>query len=103
MQGNKKKNLLYLDSGCSRHKTGDSSLLTQLVEKAGPSITFGDDIKGYIMGSVLIVKENVIIDDVALVSALKHNLLSISQLCDKGFKVNFTPSACVVTQGNDNI
>ncbi|XP_063948085.1 uncharacterized protein LOC135152181 [Daucus carota subsp. sativus] len=47
-------------------------------------------------------KENVIIDEVALVSGLKNNLLSISQLCDKGYKVNFTPAACVVTKGDDS-
>ena len=82
--------------------TGDSSLLTKFVEKAGPSITFGDDSKGYTMGYGLIAKENVIIDEVALVSGLKHNLLSISQLCDKGYKVNFTSAACVVTKGDDN-
>ena len=102
MQGNKKKNLWYLDSGCSMHMTRDSSLLTKLVEKAGHSITFGDDNKRYTMGFGLIAKENVIINEVALVSGLKHNLLSISQLCDKGFKVNFTPTARVVTKGEDN-
>ena len=90
VQGNKKKNLWYVNSGCSKHMPGDSSLLTQLVEKAGPGITFGDDNKGYTMGYGLISKQNVIIDEVALLSGLKHNLLSISQLCDKGFKVNFT-------------
>ncbi|XP_063935540.1 uncharacterized protein LOC135147084 [Daucus carota subsp. sativus] len=102
LDGNNKKNLCYLDSGCSRHMTGDSSLLTKFVEKAGPSITFGDDSKGYTMGYGLIAKENVIIDEVALVSGLEHNLLSISQLCDKGFKVSFTPATCVVTKGYDN-
>ena len=102
MRVHKKKNLWYLDSGCSRHMTGDSSLLTKLVEKVGPSITFGDDSKGCTMGYGLIAKENVIIDEAALVSGLKHNLLSISQLCDKGYKVNFTPTACVVTKGEDS-
>lgn len=84
-----KKNLWYLDSGCSRHMTGDSTLLTEFEEKAGPSITFGDDNKGYTKGYGLISKENVIIDEVALVDGLKHNLLSISQLCDKDFSVSF--------------
>ena len=77
--------------------TGDSTLLTQFEEKAGPSITFGDDIKGYTMGYGLISKENVIIDQVALVEGLKHNLLSISQLCDKGNKVWFSSEASVVS------
>ena len=56
VQGNHKKNLWYLDGGCSRHMTGDSSLLTKFVEKAGPNITFGDDNKGYTMGYGLISK-----------------------------------------------
>ena len=81
VQGNR-KNLWYLDSGCSRHMTGDSTLLTEFKERAGTSITFGDDSKGYTMGYDLISKGNVIIDEVALVDGLKHNLLSISQLCD---------------------
>ncbi|KAK1369383.1 hypothetical protein POM88_035475 [Heracleum sosnowskyi] len=80
------KNLWYLDSGCSRHMTGDSTLLTEFVEKAGPSITFGYDSKGFTKGYGLISKDNVIIDQVTLVDGLKHNLLSISQLCDKGYR-----------------
>ena len=80
----------YLDSGCSRHMTGDSTLLTEFEERVGPSITFGYDIKGYTMGYGLISKENVIINSVALVDGLKNNLLSISQMCDKGNEVLFS-------------
>ncbi|KAK1389761.1 hypothetical protein POM88_017939 [Heracleum sosnowskyi] len=101
IKGNR-KNLWYLDSGCSRHMTGDSTLLTEFVEKAGPSITFGDDNKGYTKGYGLISKENVIIDEVALVYGLKHNLLSISQLCDKGFSVSFNQGDCVVSNKENN-
>ncbi|KAL8119602.1 hypothetical protein AgCh_016923 [Apium graveolens] len=75
-KGNK-KNLWYLESGCSRHMTGDSALLTEFKERAGPSITFGDDNKGYTVGYGLISKDNVIIEEIALVDGLKHNLLSI--------------------------
>ena len=64
--------------------TGDSTLLTKFEERADPSITFGDDNNGYTLGYGLISKENVMIDEVALVEGLKHNLLSISQLCDRG-------------------
>ncbi|KAK1401563.1 hypothetical protein POM88_001168 [Heracleum sosnowskyi] len=97
-----KRNLWYLDSGCSRHMTGDSTLLTEFQERAGPCIAFGDDSKGYTKGYGLISKENVIIDEVALVDGIKHNLLSISQLCDKGFLVTFSKEACVVSKGGDN-
>ena len=77
--------------------TGDSTLLTEFEERAGPSIAFGDDSKGYTMGYGLISKDNVIIDSVALVDGPKHNLLSISQLCDKGNEVQFTKEACVIS------
>ncbi|KAK1385355.1 hypothetical protein POM88_023090 [Heracleum sosnowskyi] len=96
------KNLWYLDSGCSRHMTGDSTLLIEFLEKAGPRITFGDDNKGFTKGYGLISKDNVIIDQVALVDGLKHNLLSISQLCDKGFSVSFNQGACVVSSKENN-
>ncbi|XP_073293741.1 uncharacterized protein [Primulina huaijiensis] len=35
----------YLDSGCSRHMTGQKSLLSEIVSCAGPEITFGDNSK----------------------------------------------------------
>ena len=82
--------------------TGDSTLLLEFKERAGPSITFGDDIKGYTVGYGLISKDNVIIEEVALVDGLKHNLLSISQLCDKGNSVTFNSEACVVTNKRSN-
>ena len=36
------------------------------------------------------------------VEGLKHNLLSISQLCDKGFRVCFDTHACHVVDSNTN-
>ena len=57
------------------------------MERVGPSKTFGDDVKGYTMGYGLISKENVIVESIALVDGLKHNMLSISQLYDKGNEV----------------
>ncbi|KAL8124713.1 hypothetical protein AgCh_012388 [Apium graveolens] len=100
-KGNR-KNLWYLDSGCSRHMTGDSTLLTKFKERAGPSFNFGDDSKGYTVGYGLISKDNVIIEEVALVDGLKHNLLSISQFCDKGNSVTFNSEACIVTNKRSN-
>ena len=32
---------------------------------------------------------------------MKHNLLSISQFCDKGYKIIFESSLCIVTSPND--
>lgn len=67
-----------LDSGCSRHMTGEKSLLTGLVEKTGPMVTFGDNSKGFTTGYGNLEIGNIIIENISLVEGLKHNLLSIS-------------------------
>ncbi|XP_024019082.1 uncharacterized protein LOC112090920 [Morus notabilis] len=40
----------FLDSGCSKHMTGDLSLLKNFTRKNGGRVTFGDNIKGKILG-----------------------------------------------------
>jgi len=40
---------------------------------------------------------------VLLVEGLKHNLISISQLCDKGFKVMFEPNSCLIYDAHGSI
>ena len=61
----------------------------------GGTVTFGDDSKGNIIGiGNSKIDSSPLIENVVLVDALKHNLLSISQLCDRGFKVIFDNSSC---------
>ena len=79
----------YLDSGCSRHMTGDRSLLTDVVKSSGPRITFGDNSKGKTVGKGKIIHGNITINDVLLVENLHYNLISISQMCDIGYLVEF--------------
>ena len=40
----------YLDSGCSRHMTGNKEQFNKLDAKDGGHITFGDNTKGKIIG-----------------------------------------------------
>ena len=57
----------------------------------------GDNAKGRIIGQCNIGNDtSSLIESVLLVNGLKHNLLSISQLCDKGFKVIFEASHCII-------
>ena len=44
---------------------------------------------------------NYFIDDFLLVKGLKHNLLSISQFCDKGNQVIFNTTHCLVINQMD--
>ncbi|XP_061362339.1 uncharacterized protein LOC133306075 [Gastrolobium bilobum] len=79
-------NLWYLDSGCSKHMTGDKSRFLSLMPFQGGNVTFGDDKKGEIIGIGKVGKSpSHCIDNVFLVKGLKHNLLSISQFCDKDY------------------
>ena len=86
-----------MDSGCSRHMSGKSSLFFELSQQEGGTITLGDKKKCNIIGigKVGTSSQNSI-SDVYLVDGLKFNLLSVSQLCDKGNRVVFDKDKCVV-------
>ena len=94
-------NRWYLDSGCSRHMTGDKTKFCLLTESEGGQVTFGGNFKGKIIGSGKVGKNlSSYIDDVMLVEGLAYNLLSISQLCYKGHKVLFDSQACIIFEPN---
>ena len=64
------------------------SLFFDVVAKEKGFVTYGDNNKGAILGKGSVGNPSTTtISDVHLVKGLKHNLLSISQLCDKGYKV----------------
>ena len=84
--------------------TGDSSHFSMLTSKEEGYVTFGDNNKGKIIGKRTIGnKSSFSIDDMLLVDGLKHNLLSISQLCDKGYIVRFESNVCIIEKPNNNI
>ena len=45
-----KKDKQFIDSGCSRHMTGDEFKFSFLTKKNGGYVTFGDNAKGKIIG-----------------------------------------------------
>ena len=66
-------------------------------------VIFGDNDKGHIVriGKVQLTPLTSL-ENVLYVRGLKHNLISISQLCDRGLKVLFELSSCLVTNPLDN-
>ena len=90
-----------IDSGCSSHMTGDKALLSNLVEKASPWVTFVDDNKGFTKGYGNLEIGNVVIENISLVDGLKHNLLSVSQFTDKGYEFNFKSEQCNIINKKD--
>jgi len=75
----------------------DASKLGNINWKHREFVTYGDNDGGRILGSGDIgEKDSLFIKDVLLVEGPKHNFLSISQLCDIGFKVTFEPDLCLI-------
>jgi hypothetical protein len=83
------KNIWLIDSGCSRHMTGDKGWCSSLVPVVTRRyITFGDNGRGRVLSEGEIkVSDKITLRPVALVQSLGYNLLSVSQLLDEGFEV----------------
>jgi hypothetical protein len=91
LQDNQKKRGWYVDSGCSKHMIGDrDKFLTLRKERDGP-VSLGNDDSTKIIGkgTVRIGNKNTKEENVLLVEDMKHNLLSVSQMCDQGHKFTF--------------
>ncbi|GJW25459.1 hypothetical protein Tco_0039270 [Tanacetum coccineum] len=69
--------LWYLDSGCSKHMTGDRSRLRNFVKKFIGTVRFGNDHFGEIIGYGDYVIGDSVISSVYYVEGLGHNLFSV--------------------------
>ena len=84
--------------------TGDKTKFAKLELKEEGFVTYGEHIKGRILGNGVIGNGSSFnIKNVMLVEGLKHNLISISQLCNKGFKVMFEPNSCLIYNAHGSI
>lgn len=73
--------------------TGDESLLSPFSHKNGGFVSYGDNNKGMILDIGIVGKSlNRMNGEVFLVERLEHNLLCMSQLCEKGNSVTFDSS-----------
>ncbi|GJU83539.1 retrovirus-related pol polyprotein from transposon TNT 1-94 [Tanacetum coccineum] len=88
--------LWYLDSGCSKHMTGDRSQLTNFVNKFLGTVKFGNDHVAKILGYGDYQIGNVMISRVYYVEGLGHNLFSIGQFCDSNLEVAFRQHTCFI-------
>ena len=90
-----------MDNACSRHMMGDRSKFTHLKIKNRGTISFGDDSNAKIIG-IGTIGTNASIKEAFLVTGLKFNLLSVSQLYDRNNRVIFEPTHCEVQSLHDN-
>ncbi|GJV07861.1 retrovirus-related pol polyprotein from transposon TNT 1-94 [Tanacetum coccineum] len=95
--------LFIVDSGCTKHMTGNLKLLCNFVEKFLGTVHFGNDQFALILGYGELNQGNVTIKRVYYVEGLNHNLFSVGQFCDADLEVVFRKSTCYVTdlQGID--
>ena len=97
-------NTWYLDSGCSRHMTGNKSFFKTLVMEDGGFVTFGDGSKKKVIG-----KGNISIPglpslpNALYVDGLQANLISISHLSDEGLSVMFGKVDCSILKENGQV
>ncbi|XP_071719275.1 uncharacterized protein [Rutidosis leptorrhynchoides] len=82
-------NTCIVDSGALRHMTGHLSLLSNIHPIKGGYVAFAGDKGGHITAQGLLRNEKVSFDKVNYCQELANNLLSVSQICEKSFKVAF--------------
>jgi hypothetical protein len=79
--------------------TGERYLFTSLELHGVPkeTIVFGDNSKGDMIGLAKVaISHDTSITNVYLVESLGYNLLSVSQLCEKGFNCFFSNEGLTV-------
>jgi transposase InsO family protein len=102
LSAQKQKDPWYIDSGCSKHMTGDKDKFLSISKSKTGNVTFGNDEPGKIKGKGMVSLSNGKgkSQDVLLVDGLKHNFLSVSQMCDRGCEVVFTSKDCKIKSVN---
>nr|GEU98312.1 retrovirus-related Pol polyprotein from transposon TNT 1-94 [Tanacetum cinerariifolium] len=95
--------LFIVDSGCSKHMTGNLKLLINFVEKFLGTVKFRNDQIASIFGYGDLVQGAVTIKMVYYVEGLNHNLFFVGQFCDADLEVAFWKSTCYIRdlKGND--
>jgi hypothetical protein len=98
-----------IDSGAFKHMTGSRNSLSNLTEKSSSlQVELGNDSKHAVEGvgeaSLQLDSSNrILIKDILFVQNLKKNLLSISALEDKGFRVAFVDGQVLLWPKNSSI
>ena len=81
----------FLDSGCSNHMTGNEVFFESLDRSIESEVMLGNneivEVSG--KGTINVIKKHSkkSIFDVKFVPGLKHNLISVGQLSQKGYRV----------------
>ncbi|GJR32054.1 retrovirus-related pol polyprotein from transposon TNT 1-94 [Tanacetum coccineum] len=98
-----RKPIWYMDSGCSRCMTGVKSYLHKYVGQPGPKVVVCDNSYCITKGYGSINYGGITFTKVAFVNGLKYNLISISQLYDAKYIVQFDDKQGTVSNAKKEI
>ena len=98
LQAQDKRNSWYINSGFSKHMTCDKNRLVNLKKENDGSVTFGNNNSAKILGrgTVSLGSKDAMAENVLLVEDMKHNLLSVIQMCDQGHNLLFIAKKCEI-------
>nr|GEV74294.1 hypothetical protein [Tanacetum cinerariifolium] len=88
--------LWCIDSGRSKHMTGNIKLFINFVWKFLGTVHFGNDHIAAIFGYSDLKWGNITITSVYFVKGLGHNLYSVGQFCDADLEVAFRRNTCFI-------
>nr|GEV86625.1 retrovirus-related Pol polyprotein from transposon TNT 1-94 [Tanacetum cinerariifolium] len=88
--------LWCVDSGCSKHMTGNIKLLINFEWKFLGTVRFGNDHIAAILGYGDLKWGNITITRVYFVKGLGHNLFLVGQFCDADLEVAFRRNTCFI-------
>lgn len=103
----KEDKVWFVDSGCSNHMTGNKEIFVELDESINNQVILGDGKAEKIQGKGVVAintktGQQRYIHDVLYVPNLAHNLLSVGQLIQKGYQVNFEGKECRIFDTKSN-
>jgi hypothetical protein len=98
LQYKHKKHGWYVDSGFSKNMTGDEDNFITLRKERYGSVSFGRNDSARIIGkgTSRIGNKDTKEESVLLVEYIKHNILSVSQMCNQGHKLMFNSQKCEI-------
>ena len=101
LQGTKRRDVWFVDSGCSNHICGERSRFSSLDTSFTHNVKLGNNHKLMVggKGAVKIILKAIsyVINDVYYIPELKNNLLSIGQLQERGLDVLFKGAESVIS------
>jgi hypothetical protein len=98
LQAQHKKHGWYVYSGCSKHMIGDKDKFMTLKKERDGSVSFVNENSTRIIGkrTIKLGSKDATTENVLLVEYMKHNLPSVSQMCDQGHRLAFDSKKCEI-------